>query len=209
VCAIGSCSAQLLANLRRMPVDRAGDLIETLLEAIEPCGERLRRVRSVVESGRLWQPGTFCRQWRRPDVQYCRSLPGGRAGLGRLNHPVRGGTPRALGIDLAFSRASAAGRPQSRRTPREDPLPGQHRDSSSKKYEEPDRDGKNWFQGVPFVAVPGAAAMTWRLYPRRPREGDLARPRPSCRHTESRHLGYSATLGSPASAASISDCGCS
>jgi hypothetical protein len=43
VCAIGSCSAQLLANLRRMPVDRAGDLIETLLEAIEPCGERLRR----------------------------------------------------------------------------------------------------------------------------------------------------------------------
>jgi hypothetical protein len=36
-----------------MPVDRAGDLIETLLEAIKPCGERLRRARSVVESDRL------------------------------------------------------------------------------------------------------------------------------------------------------------
>jgi hypothetical protein len=45
-----------------MLVDRAGDLIESLLEAIESCRERLRRARNVVEPGRLWQPSPFCDQ---------------------------------------------------------------------------------------------------------------------------------------------------
>jgi hypothetical protein len=52
-----------------MPVDRTSDLIETLLETIEPCRERLRRVENEVESGGLWQPTADRGRARRPDVQ--------------------------------------------------------------------------------------------------------------------------------------------
>jgi len=59
VCLVRPCSTQLLANLRRMPIDRAGELIETLLKAIEPSSEYLHRARNVFELGGLWEPGAF------------------------------------------------------------------------------------------------------------------------------------------------------
>jgi hypothetical protein len=53
---IGPGSPQLLANLCRMPIDRPPNLIETLLESIEPRRECLYRVRNEVEASGLWQP---------------------------------------------------------------------------------------------------------------------------------------------------------
>jgi hypothetical protein len=41
-----------------MPVDRPSDLIEALLEPIEPRPECFRCIRPEVESSSLWQPRT-------------------------------------------------------------------------------------------------------------------------------------------------------
>ena len=53
--AIRPGSPQFLAHLRRMPIDRAGDLIETLLESVEPRRQHLHRVGNEVEASGLWQ----------------------------------------------------------------------------------------------------------------------------------------------------------
>ena len=111
-----------------MPVDRARDLIETLLEAVEPCRERLYLVGNEVESGGLWQPSAVCTG--RDDLT---SVDGGRsAGVGlvwvgsiipsdavfRALAPSTRLQPRSRPHQMSSGRA----------TPGEDSLPGQHRD---------------------------------------------------------------------------------
>ena len=67
----------------------------------------------------------------------------------------------------------------------------------------------NWFQGVPLVADAGTAALTLATIPPPAKHARSGTTGPSSRHADRRYPDYSATLGSPASAASISDCGCS
>ncbi len=164
-----------------MPVDRASDLIETLLEAVEPCRERLYRVGNEVESGGLWQPSAVCSRSRRPDVQ---STGGRTAAVG----PARVGS--IIPSDAVFRALAASSSPSAALAPPPDVLRAGRlqgripcRDSTAtvppRSTMSPIVAARAGSKAFPYVADAGTAALRWRLYPRGTSKSDLARPTPS------------------------------